>query len=82
MLAAAGDRADALAEYRASFSIREKLVATDPGNAQWQRDLALSNNRIGEMLDASGDRTGALAAYRAFSATSEKLAAADPGNGR
>ena len=32
----------ALASYRASFEIRERLAASDPGNAGWQRDVWVS----------------------------------------
>ena len=37
----AGDRTGALAAYEESLAITRKLAATDPGNAQWQRDLVL-----------------------------------------
>ena len=79
MLAAAGDREGALAEYRAAFVI-SKLATADPHNAQGQRDLAVIHQRIGDMLAAAGNRKGARAAYRAAFAIVEKLATADPHN--
>ena len=56
------------------------LGAADPTNAGWQRDLSVSQNKIGEVLLAQGDLAGALAAYPAGLAIRERLAAADPTN--
>ena len=42
-----GRTADALGSYRASLAIRERLAAADPGNAGWQRDVAVSNAKLG-----------------------------------
>ena len=36
----------------------------DPGNADWQRDLSVSHDKIGDVLVAQGNLPGALAAYR------------------
>ena len=36
----------ALASYQASLAIRERLTKSDPGNAQWQRDLAVSYAKL------------------------------------
>jgi tetratricopeptide (TPR) repeat protein len=44
---AQGDFAGALKSFRDSLAIRERLATSDPGNALWQRDLAVSNERIG-----------------------------------
>ena len=43
---------------------REALAARDPANTEWQRDLSVSHDRIGDVLVAQGDGPGALAAYR------------------
>lgn len=67
-----------LAHAAAACSLR--LAATDPGNADRQRDLSVSQDNIGNLLSAQGDLTGALAAYRASLEISQHLAAADPGN--
>jgi tetratricopeptide (TPR) repeat protein len=77
---ALGDLAGALESYRASHIVFEKLVAKDPANALWQRDLSLSYNKIGDVLSAQGDFAGALTSYRASLAISEKLAMQDPAN--
>ena len=42
-----GNFAGALASYRDSFAIADRLAKSDPGNATWQRDLAASYDRIG-----------------------------------
>jgi hypothetical protein len=45
-----------------------------------QRDLSVSNETVGDVLEAQGDLPGALAAYRKALAITETLAARDPGN--
>ena len=57
-----------------------KLAAADPGNAEWQRDVSVSLDRVGDVRLAAGDRAGALAAYEESLAIMRKLAAPDPGN--
>jgi hypothetical protein len=44
---AQGDLAAALTSYRASLAIRGRLAQADPGNAGWQRDLSVSQEKIG-----------------------------------
>jgi eukaryotic-like serine/threonine-protein kinase len=51
-----GDREKALA-------IAERLAAQDPGNAGWQRDLAISFERIGIVRSADGDHVAARDDY-------------------
>ncbi len=63
-----------------ALAIGRKLAAADPGNAEWQRDLNVSLNRIGDVRLAAGDRAGALKAYEESLAIMRRLAAADPGN--
>ncbi len=65
---------------RASPIRRERLAAADPGNSEWQRDLSVSHNRIGDVCRAQGNLAGALESYEAGLAIAERLAAADPGN--
>ena len=80
MLAAQGEGAAALTAYRASLAIRERLAQQDPNNAEWQRDLTVSHDRIGDMLAAQGEGAAALTAYRASLAIRERLAQQDPNN--
>jgi len=72
--------AGALASYRQGLTIREKLARQDPGNAEWQRDLSVIYERLGEVQQAQGDLAGALASYRQGLTIREKLARQDPGN--
>ncbi len=44
-----GDVDGALASYRASMAIRKRLTAQDPSNAEWQRNLLISHERIGSV---------------------------------
>ena len=75
-----GDRKGALAAYEKDLAIAEGIVAQDPGNARWQRDVAISYNNIGDVRWDEGDRKGALAVYEKALAIAERLAAQDPGN--
>ncbi len=70
----------ALAEYEQFRAAAEKLAAQDPGNAEWQRDLSVSYEKIGDVQRAQGDLGGALKAYQDSLAIRQKLAAQDPGN--
>ena len=75
-----GDLPEALTAYRAGLAIRERLAAADPSNAGWQRDLSVSQEKLGDVFSAQGRLDEALAAYRAGLAIAERLAAADPSN--
>jgi predicted negative regulator of RcsB-dependent stress response len=55
-------------------------TARDPANTQWQRDLSVSETKIGDVLVAQGAGPGALAAYRRGLAIAEALARRDPAN--
>jgi hypothetical protein len=70
----------ALEAYRKGLAIRERLAARDQDNAQWQCNLSISHDRIGDRLVAEGDGAGALEAYRKGLAIRERLAAGDPDN--
>ena len=63
MKRAQGDGDGALDAYRASLAIRERLAAQDARNAEWQRDLSISHDKIGDVKQAQGDGDGALDAY-------------------
>ena len=45
---AQGDLAGALRSYRDSLAITERLAKADPGNAEWQHDLSVSHERVGD----------------------------------
>ena len=54
----------ALKSYRDSLAIAERLAQSDPGNADWQRDLSVSYEKVGDVQVAQGDLAGALKSYR------------------
>ena len=56
------------------------LIELDPANPDWQRDLSVSQNKVGAVLVDQGDLSGALTAYQAGLAIASRLAEADPGN--
>ena len=80
MLVAQGDTSGALKAYRDGLAIAETLAASDASNSQWQRDLSVSHNKIGDVLVEQGDTAGALKAYRDSLAIRERLAASDASN--
>jgi tetratricopeptide (TPR) repeat protein/pimeloyl-ACP methyl ester carboxylesterase len=75
-----GDLKAALKSYSDSLAIAERLAKSDPGNAGWQRDLAVSYEKIGDVQEAQGDLKAALKSYSGSLAIAERLAKADPGN--
>jgi tetratricopeptide (TPR) repeat protein len=56
--------------------VLSRLAAADPGNAGWQRDLAVSHERLGDVLVAQGNLADALETFRRGVAVVEQLAAA------
>jgi tetratricopeptide (TPR) repeat protein len=46
VLVAQGNLPEALKSYRESPAIFDRLAKVDPGNAGWQRDLAVSYGRV------------------------------------
>ena len=58
----------------------KRLAASDPSNAVWQRDLSVSQTRIGDVLLDQGDLAEARKAYWESLAVAERLAAVDPSN--
>jgi hypothetical protein len=63
----------ALASYRDSLAIADRLATSDPGNAGWQRDLSVSYNKVGDVQVAQGDLAGALKSYRDSLAIADRL---------
>jgi tetratricopeptide (TPR) repeat protein len=69
-----------LTRSRDSYKIRETLAKQDPGNADWQHNLAAGYERIGDVLHDEGDLANALETYRDSHKIREALAKQDPGN--
>jgi tetratricopeptide (TPR) repeat protein len=59
-----GDVTGALAAYQEGLDIARKLVAKDPENFEFRRQLSSSLNGIGDAKVQQGDVASALAAYR------------------
>jgi predicted negative regulator of RcsB-dependent stress response len=59
-----GKLADALKSFQQSEGLAEILARADPNDSELQRGLAVSHNKIGDVLMAEGDLTGALDEYR------------------
>ena len=66
--------------YQKLLAIAQKRATADPGNAEYQRDLSVIHERLGDLAVAVGDSATAEQHFRADLAIAERLAAADPGN--
>ena len=75
-----GDLPQALDLYNASLRLREQLETEEPDTPEWQRDLSVSHERIGDVRVAQGQLDAALTAYQAAVAIAERLTAAHPAN--
>lgn len=58
MQRAQGNLPAALTRYQASLAIADRLARSDPGNAGWQRDLAMNFGCVAT-IDAQQDRRNA-----------------------
>ncbi|HNK03974.1 MAG TPA: tetratricopeptide repeat protein, partial [Accumulibacter sp.] len=70
----------ALRAFTEALAISRRLADLDPGNADWQRDLAVAHNRVGGVLQTQGQLDAALRAFTEALAISRRLADLDPGN--
>ncbi|WP_027186441.1 AAA family ATPase [Desulfovibrio inopinatus] len=66
--------------YNSASRTAQNLADSDPGNAQWQRDLSVSYERIGDLLATTGDTDGARQQYEKSQQIFQRLADSDPGN--
>jgi hypothetical protein len=73
---AESDYAAAL-KYTDSRAIIDQLAKSDPGSAEWQRDLAASYIEVG---DVPGDLAGSLKSYSDSLTIIDQLANSEPGN--
>ena len=74
---------DSVSALRALVRARDAgltKAAADPGNSQWQRNLSVSHQRIGNIEQARGNLAAALTSFQTGMVIAQKLAAADPGN--
>ena len=55
-----GDLSGALKCYRDGLAIGDQLAKSDPGNAEWQRDLSVSLAKLGAVFKLQNDTAKAL----------------------
>ena len=82
-----GGLSDALVNFRLGAATMEGLVALQPQNVTWSRNLMLAYGHIADVLGNPDlpnldDRSGALAAYRQAAGVARRLYEADPANFR
>jgi CRP/FNR family cyclic AMP-dependent transcriptional regulator len=75
---AQGDLTAAQAAFGESIAISRRLVEEDPGNALWQRGLAVTLGRTGDLLRSHGKLKAAQEAFEESLAISQRLAEQDP----
>jgi tetratricopeptide (TPR) repeat protein len=75
-----GSLAAALATYQSANKFADRLAGSDPGNVLWQRELALSYSKIGDVEVPQGQLRAALASYQSGFAIFDRLASSEPGN--
>ena len=80
VLQAQGKLAEAQAAFAEDLRISRVLAELDPGNAGWQRDLAVAHSRVGDVLLAQGKLAEAQAAFGEYLRIYRALAELDPGN--
>ncbi|MEH0836297.1 tetratricopeptide repeat protein, partial [Enterococcus faecalis] len=66
--------------YRQSLAIAERLAEADPGSADAQRVLRVSQDKLGVLILRVGKGSVAERLYRQSLAIAERLAEADPGS--
>jgi tetratricopeptide (TPR) repeat protein len=74
-------RADIVAARRAADRFAEimaELVRLNPGNSEWQYELSLSRNRLGDVLMLAGNVNGALDAFNSGLVIRQKLNTIEP----
>ena|SRR2546423_266457 len=68
----------ALKLYQQSLHIRDKLAQAEPDRADYQRDLSISYNKLGDLYRALGQGEQALKLYQQSLHIANKLAQAEP----
>ncbi len=71
---AQGEFPQALDAYVRAKTITDRLAARTPEHLQWQRDLGISWDRIGDIHQAEGDFEQAIHAYTEAMKIAERLA--------
>jgi tetratricopeptide (TPR) repeat protein/pimeloyl-ACP methyl ester carboxylesterase len=77
---ARGDLGIAKADYREAGALAERLAQSDPGNAGWQRDLAVSHAKLASVFRKGGENAKALDALRQGRAIMVRMTSLSPDN--
>lgn len=75
-----GNLAAELASYRDALAVTDRLAQCDPGTSDWQHDLAMAYQHVGDVQLKQCDPAGALSSYRDALAIADRLARLDPKN--
>jgi tetratricopeptide (TPR) repeat protein len=78
---AKGEFADAIESYQASHDTCDALAKADPGNANWQFNLAISYGKLSDAYDKAGDENKSLNAAQQAQAILLRLIKLEPDNG-
>ncbi|MBU1725005.1 MAG: tetratricopeptide repeat protein, partial [Gammaproteobacteria bacterium] len=73
-----GDRKGAMVKYMAALELDQKRVKQNPDDTNWQYNLGISHERIGDIYLANGDTNAALASYQQRHEIIKKLVELDP----
>jgi tetratricopeptide (TPR) repeat protein len=74
------DLAGAQTAYQAALAIAQVLAEMDLANAEWQWDLSVSYQKVGDILRVQDDHAGAHIAYQAALTIAQRLGQMDPTN--
>ena len=77
-----GNFAEAQKSYQDSLAVADRLAKVDPENADLQRDLAMSQGRVANVLAKQGDVLRALDKYWQGRAIITRLVTQSPDNGQ
>jgi len=77
---AQGSLPEALRYYRSAQETMDRLARADPGNAGWQRDVAVSHAKLAAFYVKSGEREKARAALGQGKAIMEAMTKLSPDN--
>jgi tetratricopeptide (TPR) repeat protein len=80
LLSARGDHSGSVREYQARHQIMTRLAPSNPGNASWQLEYALSRASLVDTYSMRDATTTQIVGYREGLAVIERLAAAEPDN--
>jgi tetratricopeptide (TPR) repeat protein len=76
----AGKLDDARGFYDQDLAVAKALAAKDPSNTDWQRDLSVSFEKLGDVAVSAGKLDDARGFYDQDLAVAKALAAKDPSN--